>query len=53
MPALLGLERGQTRWLEDDRVCVDEDEISAWAEANPQPYQRESYQGAYQGENID
>jgi glutamate synthase domain-containing protein 2 len=35
-------------WLEDGQVCVDEDEISAWAEANPQPYQRESYQGAYQ-----
>ena len=35
-------------WLEDGQVCVDEDEISAWAEANPQPYQRDSYQGAYQ-----
>jgi nitrite reductase/ring-hydroxylating ferredoxin subunit len=35
-------------WLEDGQVCVDEDEISAWAEANPQPYQRNSYQGAYQ-----
>jgi glutamate synthase domain-containing protein 2 len=35
-------------WLEDGQVCVDEDEISGWAEANPQPYQRNSYQGAYQ-----
>ena len=35
-------------WVEDGQVCVDEDEIRAWAEANPQPYQRDSYQGAYQ-----
>ena len=35
-------------WVEDDQVCVDEDEISAWAKTNPQPYQRDSYQGAYQ-----
>ncbi len=37
-----------TAWVEDGQVCVDEDEISAWAEANPQPYNRDSYQGAYQ-----
>ena len=35
-------------WLEEGQVCVDEDEIRSWAEANPQPYQRDSYQGAYQ-----
>ncbi len=35
-------------WVEDGQVCVDEDEISAWAKTNPQPYQRDSYQGAYQ-----
>ena len=35
-------------WVEDGQVCVDEDEISAWAEANPQPFKRDSYQGAYQ-----
>ena len=34
-------------WLEDDSVWVDEDEIIAWAEDNPQPYQRDSYQGLY------
>ncbi len=37
-----------TSWIEDGQVCVDEDEISAWALENPQPYNRESYQGAYQ-----
>ena len=35
-------------WVEDGQVCVDEDEISAWAEEHPQPYQRDAYQGAYQ-----
>ena len=35
-------------WVEDGRVCVDEDEISAWAGSHPQPYQRDSYQGAFQ-----
>ncbi len=37
-----------TAWIEDGQVCVDEDQIRAWAEENPQPYQRDSYQGAYQ-----
>lgn len=37
-----------TAWVEDGQVFVDEDEISAWAEKHPQPYQRESYQGVYQ-----
>jgi len=34
-------------WVEDGRVWVDEDEIRAWASDNPQPYQRDSYQGLY------
>src|SRR5210317_1315384 len=35
-------------WLEDGEVFVDEDEISKWAKDHPQPYNRNSYQGAYQ-----
>lgn len=35
-------------WVEDDAVWVDEEEIAAWAEENPQPYDRDAYQGAYQ-----
>jgi glutamate synthase domain-containing protein 2 len=35
-------------WIEDGGVCVDEDEIAAWAERHPQPFNRNSYQGAYQ-----
>jgi glutamate synthase domain-containing protein 2 len=35
-------------WIEDGAVFVDEDEISAWAKAHPQPYKRDTYQGAYQ-----
>ncbi len=35
-------------WVEDGAVWVDEDEIAAWAQENPQPYNREAYQGAYQ-----
>ena len=34
-------------WVEDGHVWVDEDEIRAWTEANPQPYDREVYQGLY------
>ena len=34
-------------WVEDDRVWVDEDEIQAWAIDNPQPYDRDAYQGLY------
>jgi len=29
-------------------VCVDEDEIAQWAKKHPQPFDRNSYQGAYQ-----
>ena len=35
-------------WVEQGQVWVDEDEIRAWAKENPQPYARDSYQGAYQ-----
>ncbi|MDX2465410.1 MAG: glutamate synthase-related protein [Porticoccus sp.] len=35
-------------WVEDGQVWVDEDEISAWVDVHPQPYQRDSYQGVYQ-----
>lgn len=35
-------------WVEDGNVFVDEDEILAWEKKHPQPYQRDSYQGAYQ-----
>lgn len=34
-------------WIEDGGVWVDAAEISAWAEAHPQPYNRESYLGQY------
>ncbi len=37
-----------TSWIEDGQVMVDEDEIRAWSVANPQPYNREAYQGLYQ-----
>jgi glutamate synthase domain-containing protein 2 len=35
-------------WIEDDQVFVDQDEIAAWVKEHPQPYRRDSYQGAYQ-----
>lgn len=35
-------------WIEDGQVFVDEDEMRAWADDHPQPYQRDSYQGIYQ-----
>jgi glutamate synthase domain-containing protein 2 len=34
-------------WLDSDKVWVDEDEIQAWADSNPQPYDRDAYQGLY------
>jgi len=34
--------------VEDGDLWVDEDEIAAWAKDNPQPYDRDAYQGAYQ-----
>jgi len=35
-------------WVDDGQVCVDEEEIEAWAQAHPQPYSRDAYQGLYQ-----
>ncbi len=35
-------------WIEDDQVWVDEQEIKAWENQNPQPYNRDTYQGLYQ-----
>ena len=35
-------------WVEDGDVFVDLDEIREWKRANPQPYDRDAYQGAYQ-----
>ncbi len=35
-------------WVEDGDVLVDEDEITAWAQKHPQPYQRDAYQGLFQ-----
>lgn len=39
-----------TAWidLKDDAVYVDEQEVAAWEEAHPQPYQRDEYLGLYQ-----
>ena len=34
-------------WIEEGGVWVDEDEVSAWERDNPQPFQRDQYQGAY------
>ena len=34
-------------WLQDGKVWVDEDEIKTWAVDNPQPYDRDAYQGLY------
>ncbi len=34
-------------WIEDGGVWVDQDEVEQWARANPQPYERDAYLGAY------
>lgn len=34
-------------WVEGDDVLVDADEVAAWAEDNPQPYNRDAYMGLY------
>ncbi|MFK7963111.1 MAG: glutamate synthase-related protein [Burkholderiaceae bacterium] len=34
-------------WVEDGSVLVDEDEINAWAQKNPQPFNRSAYLGLY------
>ncbi len=35
-------------WIDADAVWVDADEITAWAQAHPQPFDREAYLGVYQ-----
>ncbi len=35
-------------WVEDGEVFVDEDQVREWKRDHPQPYDRDSYQGAYQ-----
>ncbi|MEX1312178.1 MAG: glutamate synthase-related protein [Candidatus Sulfomarinibacteraceae bacterium] len=35
-------------WVEDGGVWVDEDEVAAWENDNPQPYDRDAYLGLYQ-----
>ena len=37
-----------TSHVEDGQVIVDADEVAAFALDNPQPWERDSYQGAYQ-----
>ncbi len=34
-------------WIEDDSVMVDADEIAAWGQDNPQPFDRDAYLGLY------
>ncbi len=34
-------------WIDDGEVWVDEDEITAWALENPQPFKRDQYLGLY------
>jgi glutamate synthase domain-containing protein 2 len=34
-------------WIENDSVWVDADEVAAWERENPQPFQREAYQGSF------
>lgn len=35
-------------WIEDGKVCVDEEEILTWEKNHPQPFNRDAYQGTYQ-----
>ncbi len=37
-----------TSWIEDGSVMVDADEIVDWEREHPQPYDRDTYLGAYQ-----
>ena len=34
-------------WVKDDDILVDAEEVAAWAEDNPQPYNRDAYMGLY------
>jgi len=44
----LGLSAKFTAWVDDGQVFVDRDEIAEWERTNPQPWNRDAYQGAYQ-----
>ncbi|MDJ0709058.1 MAG: glutamate synthase-related protein [Woeseiaceae bacterium] len=35
-------------WVEEGEVVVDEDEVHAWAQVHPQPFDRDAYQGLFQ-----
>ena len=35
-------------WVENNNLFVDEDEITIWEKAHPQPYSRDAYQGDFQ-----
>jgi len=35
-------------WVDDDAVWVDGDEVAAWKQDHPQPYDRDAYLGAWQ-----
>ncbi len=37
-----------TSWTEGGGLFVDADEIAVWSELNPQPWDQDAYQGAYQ-----
>ena len=37
-----------TSWVEDGAVWVDADELAAFTAENPQPFDRDAYQGSYQ-----
>lgn len=37
-----------TSWVEDQKVWIDQEELLAWEQKNPQPYNRNAYQGDYQ-----
>ncbi len=41
-----------TAWIEDDGLWVDREEIPQWAIDNPQPYDRDAYQGAFQDPHV-
>ncbi|MGC6486686.1 MAG: glutamate synthase-related protein [Planctomycetota bacterium] len=40
-------------WVEDGQVWVDQDEVAAWEQQNPQPFARDAYQGSYQDPHGD
>ncbi|MCA8919193.1 MAG: Rieske 2Fe-2S domain-containing protein [Planctomycetes bacterium] len=35
-------------WVEDDNVYINENEVRAWREDHPQPFNRKAYLGSYQ-----